>query len=114
MDTVYPFILPKGYLATDGAVHREGSLRLATAGDEVFVLGDPRVKVNRAYAVILLLSRVIVRLGDLGDEAVTPDVIEELFSVDLAYLQTHYRQLNGDALVPETCPHCGREISRDR
>ena len=111
METRFAFTLPKGYLAPDGKVHREGVLRLATARDEIVVLGDPRVRTNRAYAVVLLLSRVVVRLGDLGDGAVTPDVIEDLFSADLAHLQELYRELNGQGLQGAlSCPHCGREV----
>lgn len=71
-------------------------MRLATARDEIAVLGDPRVKANRAYAVILLLSRVITRLGELEGDEITAEVIEDLFSADLAHLQTIYRELNGE------------------
>lgn len=114
METQYPFKLPKGYLSQDGRLHREGLLRLATARDEIFVLGDPRVQANRAYGVILLLSRVIARLGDLSGDEITPEVVESLFSVDFAHLQSLYREVNGDGM-PElsTCPHCGKEIARD-
>lgn len=113
METQYPFTLPRGYLSTDGRLEREGVLRLATARDEVAVLGDPRVKANRAYAVVLLLSRVVERLGDLSGDDVSPEVVEGLFAADFAYLQNLYREINGDgALGPVTCPHCGKEISR--
>jgi phage FluMu protein gp41 len=95
MQTEFPFVLPRGYLAPDGTVHREGVLRLATAADEIVILGDPRVQANRAYAVVLLFSRVIARLGDLEGEAITPEVVEGLFASDLAYLQDLYRQVNG-------------------
>ena len=94
METDHPFLLPKGYLAPDGRVHREGTMRLATAGDEVSVLGDPRVRANRAYSIILLLSRVISRLGDLEGDEIQPEVIEGLFSSDLAYLERRYREIN--------------------
>jgi hypothetical protein len=94
MQTHYPFRLPRGYLSPDGRVLRDGKLRLATARDEIAVLGDPRVQANRAYAIILLLSRVVVQLGDLQGDEIDTAVIEELFSVDLAYLQSLYRELN--------------------
>jgi hypothetical protein len=95
MQTEFSFTLPKGYPSADGRIFREGVMRLATAGDEVHVLGDPRVRANRAYAVIALLARVVVRLGDLQGEAITPEVIEGLFSADLAYLQRVYVEANG-------------------
>jgi len=111
MQTEFPFTLPRGYVDPEGNVHRVGTMRLATAGDEIAPLEDPRVRGNRAYLVVLLLARVMTRLGDLGDEQVTPEVIERLFAADLAYLQERYRDINGIAeerLV--SCPHCGREF----
>ena len=95
MQTEHPFVLPRGYLAPDGAVHREGTLRLARAGDEIAVLDDPRVQANRAWAVVDLLARVITRLGPLEGDEIDADVVAELFSSDFAYLQARYRELNG-------------------
>ena len=87
--TEHKFMLPKGYVDKEGNVHREGVMRLATAMDEIAPLQDYRVQANRAYLVIILLSRVTVRLGTL--RTVGPNIIESLFSSDLAYLQDFYR-----------------------
>src|ERR1700739_568417 len=104
-----PFALPKGYVDAQGTLHREGVMRLATAKDEIIPLQDFRVKNNRAYLVIILLSRVITRLGERGEGAGNPSVIESLFSADLSYLQEFYRQVNesGTANVAAKCPSCG-------
>lgn len=112
METEFPFTLPRGYLAPDGTVHRGGVMRLASAADEIIPLEDPRVRGNRAYLVILLLARVIVRLGDLEGDAVSPECIERLFSADLAYLQDRYREINGLEVTGRTitCPRCGETI----
>ena len=106
MQTEFPFALPRGYLDTEGNLHREGLMRLATAYDEIAPMKDPRVQTNPGYLVIILLSRVITRLGDLT--AVNPKVIENLFSADLAYLQDFYRQVNenGSNRIAVNCPHC--------
>jgi hypothetical protein len=110
-ETERTFTLPRGYVDPQGKVHREGAMRLARAGDEILPLEDPRVKGNRAYLVILLLSRVLTRLGDLRADGITPSVIEGLFSSDLAYLERLYLELNGLAEAAEvTCPHCGRSF----
>ena len=69
-------------------------MRLATAADEILPLKDPRVQGNPAYLVVILLSRVITRLGSLP--AVNPKVIEGLFAADLAYLQDFYNRINGN------------------
>lgn len=109
------FTLPKGYVGPDGRVHRQGAMRLARAGDEIHLLEDPRVKGNRAYLVILLLARVITRLGDLEDEAVDASVIEGLYSSDLAYLQRVFAEANGvEGEDAWTCPHCGRQVPANR
>ena len=81
-------------------------MRLATAYDEIAPMKDPRVQSNPGYLVIILLSRVIVRLGDL--EQINPKVVEGLFSADLAFLQDFYRRINetGQSRVGVTCPHC--------
>ena len=86
--------LPKGYkVDIDGNLHRRGVMRLASREkDEIAPAEDPRVQRNQAYLVIILLARVITRLGDLKD--VNPGVIENLFSADLAYLQDLYRRIN--------------------
>jgi hypothetical protein len=115
-DTTYAFTLPRGYADAEGTVHRDGEMRLATALDEIAPLRDPRVLANPAYLVIILLARVITRLGGLPD--VNPGVVERLYAVDLAYLEERYRQLNEDGagVLAVNCPHCSEafdvELSR--
>tara|TARA_B100000686_G_C15970914_1_gene562667 strand:- start:34 stop:417 length:384 start_codon:yes stop_codon:yes gene_type:complete len=113
MQTEFPFTLPYGLVAEDGATHSEGVMRRALAGDEIIPLEHPRVQGNRAYLVLLLLARVIVRLGTLEGEQITAAVIERLYAADLAYLQRFYRQINDvDAAGDEiSCPHCGRSFT---
>ncbi len=88
----FDFVLPKGYIDERGTVHREGTMRMATAMDEITPLRDPRVRSNEAYLVIVLLSQVITRLGTLP--RLTPDIIEKFFAADIAYLQNLYREIN--------------------
>lgn len=90
--TEFEFTLPKGYLDVDGNLHRKGVMRLATAMDEIAPMRDPRVKMNSAYATIIILARVITRLGALTE--VTPAIVEDFFAQDLNYLQTFYRHIN--------------------
>lgn len=97
IQTEFEFTLPKGYLDPEGNLHRQGVMRLARAMDEIAPMRDPRVKTNPAYATVIILSRVITRLGAL--EQVSPAAIENLFAADLYYLQNFYRQING--LEPE-------------
>jgi hypothetical protein len=92
--TEIEFTLPKGYIDGDGVLHRDGVMRLATAADEILPLKDPRVQANPAYLTVIVLSRVIVRLGTLPD--VNTKVIEGLFASDLSYLQALYERINGD------------------
>jgi hypothetical protein len=108
LQTEFPFVLPKGYVDREGNLHREGTMRLATANDEIAPLRDPRVRQNEAYMTVIVLSRVITRLGTLTD--INPGVIENIFSADLDYLQGLYRQINeaGTTSVPAVCPDCGR------
>lgn len=113
METEYPFTLPRGYVDSSGKLHREGTMRLARAGDEILPLEDPRVRGNRAYLVILLLSRVVTRLGDLSGPEITPEVIESLYSPDLAYLEQFYLKINGLEEGEEIrCPYCGGTFRR--
>jgi hypothetical protein len=106
LQTEFEFMLPKGYIDSDGTVHRQGIMRLATAMDEIVPLRDPRVKNNQAYLTIIILSRVITKLGDLVE--VNTDVVENLFTGDLAYLQDFYRRINSDGTdqLTVTCPQC--------
>lgn len=111
--TEYPFKLPRGFVDSQGTVHKEGVMRLATARDEILPLQDYRVQSNRAYLVIVLLSRVVTKLGDL--EQIGIDVIENLFSTDLAYLQEFYRKINEEGAPRHHvgCPSCGHEFDID-
>lgn len=88
----FEFELPKGYLDTAGNLHRKGIMRLSRAMDEIVPMRDPRVKANPAYATVIILSRVITRLGAL--DSISPNVVEGLFACDLSYLQKFYRYIN--------------------
>jgi hypothetical protein len=103
--TEHEFTLPMGYLDSEGTLHRHGIMRLATAADEILPLQDPRVAKNPAYLLIILLSRVVIRLGEV--KQITPKTIEGLFAADLNYLQRFYNGINGngEALHAE-CPRC--------
>lgn len=90
--TEIDFELPKGYLDASGTLHRRGIMRLATAADEILPLRDPRVQQNEAYVAIIVLARVITRLGSLPD--IHTGVIEGLYASDLAYLQRLYERFN--------------------
>jgi hypothetical protein len=112
--TEYKFTLPRGFVDSEGRVHKEGTMRLATARDEILPLQDYRVQANRAYLVIVLLSRVVTKLGDLS--MITVDTIENLFSTDLAFLQEFYRKINEEGGAPKhhvACPKCGHEMDVD-
>jgi len=106
LQTEFEFTLPVGYVDQAGTVHKQGVMRLATAADEILPLRDPRVVANQAYLVVLLLSRVVTRLGSYA--TLSTGLIERLFSADLAYLQDFYRRINetGHTRVAVTCPSC--------
>ena len=113
LQTEFEFTLPRGYIDQEGNLHREGVMRLATAMDEIIPLQDRRVRENQAYLVVVLLSRVITKLGTLS--AINTGVIENLFAADLAYLQALYRRINeeGTTQFPTTCPSCKETIEVD-
>jgi hypothetical protein len=113
LQTEFEFTLPCGYVDDAGTLHRDGTLRLATARDEVEVAGDPRVRANDAYAPIALLSRVVTRLGTLP--VVGPAVVERLYAADFGYLQELVVRLNdvGEELVETECPACGTRFPLD-
>lgn len=110
--TEYQFTLPIGYQDSEGTLHRQGTMRLATAADEILPLKDPRVQGNQAYLIIILLSRVITLDGL---DQVNPKVIEGLYACDLAYLQEFYNQVNryGKASVKATCPKCEHQYEME-
>jgi hypothetical protein len=96
ISTEVEFILPMGFVDGDGNLHKNGVMRLATAGDEILPLKDHRVQSNPAYLSIIVLSRVIIKLGGLN--MVNTKVIEDLYAADFTYLQALYNQINQ---VPE-------------
>jgi len=112
--TEFEFTLPMGYLDKEGTLHRDGVMRLATAADEIAPLRDPRVQKNASYLIVILLARVVTRLG--GVSAITPQVIEGLFAADLAYLQNLYNEVNqmNEADRTATCPECHHTFELER
>jgi hypothetical protein len=112
MKTEFEFILPRGYVDKDGNLHREGVMRLANAKDEIVPLNDLRVQRNRAYLIIVLLSRVISQLGSLKE--VNTGVIENMFASDLRFLEEMYNRINEDeATVTVTCSECGAKFEKE-
>ncbi|QHI72585.1 phage tail assembly protein [Aminipila terrae] len=108
--TEYTFTLPRGFVDASGMLHKEGIMRLATAADEILPMRDPRVQQNPGYLTIILLARVVTKLGSLP--SVDTKVIEGLYTMDLAYLQDLYQRINSmeEPVYHSLCPHCGKEI----
>jgi hypothetical protein len=113
MQTEFAFTLPRGYVDTGGTVHREGIMRLATARDEIEPLRDAEVRQNEAYLAVLLLSRVVTRIGDVTE--ITPEVVEGLYAADFDHLQRLYERLNtdGESVGAVVCPHCEQAFEVD-
>jgi len=111
--TEFSFLLPRGYVDSAGTVHREGVMRLATARDELVPLRDDRVRENPAYLTVVLLGRVVMRIGTIED--VHAGTIENLFAADLAFLQDLYRRVNqeGHTRAAVTCPACSEKFAVD-
>ena len=110
--TEFEFDLPRGYVYESGEVHKHGTMRLATAADEILPLRDPRVVSNPGYLTIILLSRVVTSLGSI--QHIRPNTIEKLFSADLAFLQDMYQRINALDEQTETCvcPECGNKFEK--
>ena len=111
LQTEFEFTLPKGLVDDEGNLHRTGIMRLATAADEILPQKDPRVQSNPAYLSVIVLSRVVTKLGSLS--SVNPAVVEKLFASDLVFLQTLYQQINGDGTshVQAICPKCEHKFA---
>lgn len=114
IQTEIDFTLPKGFLDDQGTLHRDGVMRLATAADEILPLKESSVQKNPAYLTVILLSRVIVRLGDVS--LITPATIERMFAADVSYLQDLYNELNGGSVETQrvTCPNCEIDFDLER
>ena len=113
MRTEFAFTLPRGYVDAAGTVHREGTMRLATARDEIEPLRDAQVRQNEAYLAVLLLARVITSLGEITE--ITPELVEGLYAADFDHLQRLYERLNtdGEAVGAVVCPHCTQGFEVD-
>ena len=113
MKTEVAFTLPRGLVDDRGVVHREGTMRLATARDELEPLRDPSVRKNETYLAVLLLARVVTRIGAITE--IDPSLIERLFAADFDHLQRLYVRLNsdGDAVGVLSCPDCGHRFEVD-
>ncbi|MEV1065559.1 hypothetical protein [Streptomyces sp. NPDC050263] len=111
--TEFAFELPRGYVDESGTVHRHGVMRLATARDELIPLRDDRVRENSAYLSVVLVARVITRIGTIED--VHAGIVEDLFASDLAFLQDFYRRINaeGHTRAAVTCPSCQEHFAVD-
>lgn len=108
--TEFEFELPRGYVDGSGVLHKRGVMRLATARDELIPLRDVRVRENPPFLSVVLLGRVITRLGTLPD--VNDGTVENMFASDLAFLQDFYQQINaeGHTRAAVTCPSCAENF----
>jgi hypothetical protein len=108
--TEHDFTLPLGFIDAEGTVHRDGVMRLATAADEIVPLKDARVQKNPAYLSVILLSRVVTRVGTV--KAVTPKLVEDLFAADVSYLQDLYNRINQPegGRISVNCPRCEHDF----
>lgn len=111
LQTEYDFTLPRGYQDAEGRLHRRGSMRLATAMDEIEAGRDSRVRANPAYLPVVLLSRVVTSLEGMG--RMTADVAEKLYTADFSFLQNLYETINSaeDPVIHVQCPHCGQNFT---
>jgi hypothetical protein len=111
--TEFDFELPRGFVDAEGVTHRLGTMRLATARDELLPLYDARVQENAAFTTVVLLSRVVTSLGTLP--RVDSTVIENMFASDVAFLQDFYRRINaeGHTRAAVTCPECQHRFTID-
>ncbi len=64
---------------------------------------------------VILLSRVITKLGTLEEDDISANTIETLFATDLAFLQDLYRRVNteGTTKAEVTCPACDTHFTVD-
>jgi hypothetical protein len=113
MQTEIAFTLPKGYVDERGEVHRDGTMRLATARDEIEPMRDVEVRQNEAYLSVLLLARTITRIGPLTE--VSPALVEGLYAADFDHLQRLYERINsdGEAVGVLNCPACAHQFEVD-
>jgi hypothetical protein len=113
VQTEIAFTLPRGYVDESGAVHRDGTMRLATARDEIEPLREVAVRQNQAYLTILLLARTVSRIGTVTD--ITPELVERLYAADFDHLQRLYERINsdGEAVGVVSCPSCAHEFEVD-
>jgi len=113
LQTEFEFNLPKGYIDSDGTLHKQGVMRLATAADEISPLKDIRVQNNPAYLTIIVLSRVVKNIGEI--ENINPKIIESLFASDLQHLQDFYHKINvnGTSKISISCPKCEHKYEFD-
>jgi len=113
VQTEIAFTLPRGYVDERGEVHRDGTMRLATARDEIEPLRDVDVRQNHAYLTVLLLARTITRIGEVTN--VTPELVEGLYAADFDHLQRLYERVNsdGEAVGVVSCPACAHRFEVD-
>jgi len=113
MQTEIEFTLPRGYVDGSGEVHRTGTMRLATARDEIEPLREAAVRQNTAYLTVLLLARTVKRLGTITE--VTPSMVESLYAADFDHLQRLYERINsdGEAVGVVSCPECSHRFEVD-
>lgn len=114
IQTEFQFTLPVGYVDENGALHKTGVMRLVTAADEILPLKDRSVQRSPAYVRTIVLSRVIVKLGNL--RTINTKVVKGLYASDLTYLESFYNKINGrgTAKFKVACPSCKAKFEVDK
>jgi hypothetical protein len=105
--TEFPFVLPKGLIDKDNTRQKtKGTMRLIKVKDLLQIHQDARVKETEAYFYIVLLARVITKLGN--EKMVNTKIIESLCPEDFAFLVDFLNEINHKVLksIPIECSAC--------
>jgi hypothetical protein len=69
-----------------GSTHKEFELKPATMRDEIEAQADEKSANDNTYLVLSLLSRQLVRLGEIPKESITPQLLLDATSHDIKIL----------------------------
>lgn len=108
--TEFNFVLPKGKKMPDGKIQKiRGSMRLIKVKDLVEIYHDMRVKASSPYFYVVILTRVVQRLGDA--KMINTKVIENLAPENFAFLVDFFNEINHKVIthVPAECTNCGNQ-----
>jgi len=92
----------------EGKTHKEFEIRPQIVKDSIDAIEDDRAKKNESYLGLCVITKQIIKLGEIPKEKITTEMLMNMYEVDLfaiseaaRRLQKRQQSFRGESKTPE-------------